>query len=240
MYEERFYRNDFSKHWHSYQVSVKETDILIQSRGKLEQEKIYALVKRYRKEIEDYINIFPGFKTSLSPFTLREPAPAIVKDMIEKSSLADVGPMASVAGAVAEYVGRELLEFTPEIIVENGGDIFIRKIGDIILGLYAGKNNFINNFLLSIKNSDSSLGICSSSSSLGHSLSLGNADLAAVISDSAVFADAMATRLANMVNDERDIEKAVKFSQKFSLLKGVVIVKRDKLGIWGDVQLLKK
>jgi len=240
MYEERFYRKDFSKDWYSYEANVKETDILVQSKAKLNREIIYDLINKYRGQIEDYIRNFPEFKSSLSSLELKEPAPSIIKDMIDKSYIAGVGPMASVAGAIAEYIGKDLLKFTSEIIVENGGDIFIKKEGDILLGMYAGEASLINNFSLSVKNKDSYLGICSSSSFLGHSLSLGRADLAAVISGSVIFADSMATCLANMVKDEEDIEKAIEFSRKFSLIKGVVIVKREKLGIWGQVKLLKK
>ena len=240
MYEERLYRKDFAKDWYSYEICVKETDLLVQSKEKLDEQIIYRSVKNYRKELEDYIRNFPEIKSSLSSFSLKEPAPSIIKDMVEKSSLVGIGPMASVAGAIAEYVGKDLLEFTCELVVENGGDIFMKKRGDILLGLYAGEASFINNFLLRVENKDSCMGICSSSSFLGHSLSLGRADLSTVISESAVFADAMATKLTNMVKDEKDIDAAIQFCKKFSLSRGVVVVKRDKLGIWGEVELLRK
>ena len=127
---------------------------------------------------------------------------------------------------------------SPELMVENGGDIFIKKQGNINLSLYAGKGSFVNGLTLLIENKDGEIGICSSSSLLGHSLSLGNADLATVISPSAVFADSLATKLANMVHREEDVGEAVEFAKSFSLTRGVLAVKGEKIGIWGNIQLV--
>ncbi|MBN2120584.1 MAG: UPF0280 family protein [Candidatus Omnitrophica bacterium] len=240
MYEKRFYRSDFSKDWFSFEASIKETEVLVKSKKKIDLRIIKDLVKKYRQVIEDYIRDFPEFKNTLSAFKQKEEAPPIISEMIEKTAILDIGPMASVAGAIAQYAGQDLLKFSPELLVENGGDVFIKKKGDLLIGIYAGKDSFINEFSLLIKNLDSSLGICSSSSFLGHSLSLGSADLTTVISSSAVFADALATKLANMINNEEDLDKALGFSKNFALTKGVLIVKADKLGLWGDIELVRK
>ena len=239
MYEERFYRSEFSKDWFSCAIAIKETDVLIKSQEQLDAAVVGTIVGKYRKEVEEYIKNFPEFKHALSPVNLKEPCSPIIRDMIEKSALVKVGPMASVAGAIAEYVGRDLLDFTPQVLVENGGDIFIRKEGKATLGLYAGQGSFINDFTITV-GGESPLGVCSSSSSLGHSASLGRADLATVISESVVFADALATKLANMVQSESDIEDALTFSKKFSLVKGLLLIKRGKLGMWGDLKLSRR
>ena len=239
MYEERFYRKEFSKDWSSCQVQIQETDILVKSKDPLDQKLVESLAKGLRKDIEDYIKDFPEFKATLSSFTPQKSPPPIVSEMIEKTCPLDVGPMASVAGAIAEYMGKSLLKSTPELIVENGGDIFIKKNGPISLGLRGPQSSIINRLLLSVED-DSSLGICSSSSVLGHSLSLGRADLAMVISRSAIFADALATRLANMVLSEDDIDKALGFAAEFPLTKAVVVAKGERLGVWGEVELVKR
>jgi ApbE superfamily uncharacterized protein (UPF0280 family) len=246
MYEQRFYRKEFSDDWPSYQVQIQETDILVKSKQKLDQELIGSFVASLRQDIEGYINRFPEFKTTLSSF---EPAcrqagsqdgpPPIVSEMIEKSALAGVGPMASVAGAIAEYLGRRLFEESDELIVENGGDIFINKKGPILLGMQGPQSSIINRLLLSLEEA-APFGVCSSSSVLGHSLSLGRADLATVVSDSAVFADALATKLANMVCSEDDIDTALAFAASFKLTKGAVLVKGQRLGVWGKVKLVKR
>ena len=240
MYQERFYQKDFSRQWNSYEVNVKETELFVQSKGILDTSIIQSTVQALRSDVEAYIERFPVFATGLSSFSLQEPAPRIVKEMIEKTSLVDVGPMASVAGAVAEYIGKELMSYSPEVMVENGGDIFIAKRGDVVLGLYAGQESVINDFLISVHNKEAFFGVCSSSSVLGHSLSLGRADLVTVISPSVIFADALATKLANMVIEEEDIDKALEFSRTFSYTKAVVIVRKERIGLWGDIELLRK
>ncbi len=239
MYEPRFYQSDFIKEWFSLKVAVSETDLLVKSKLPLEESSVVFLVKKFRKEIEDYILKHGKFKTALFPLPAEQPCPRIVYEMAEKSSLAGVGPMASVAGAVAEFLGRELIPKSPELLVENGGDIFIKKQGNIKLSLYAGKGSFVNGLTFLIENKDGETGICSSSSFLGHSLSFGNADLTTVISPSAVFADALATKLANMVHGEEDVGKALEFAKSFSLTRGVLAVKGEKIGIWGDIQIGK-
>lgn len=240
MYQQRFYRKEFSKGWHTYEVSIKETDIFVESIDPLDKTKIYQSVEKYRKELEDYIEVNPEFQHRLSSFSLKSPSSSMIKEMVEKTSLLDVGPMASVAGAIAEYVGKGLSYFSSQLIVENGGDIFIKKRGSVLLGMYAGENSFINDYAISLENNSSYLGVCSSSSFLGHSLSLGNLDLACVVSNSVIFADALATKLANMVNDDEDIEKALEFSKKFDYTQAVLLVRKEKVGIWGQIKLVKK
>lgn len=239
MYEERFYRKKFARDWFLYQAEVGETDILVKSIKPLNSQVILQTVKKYRSRVEDYIEKFPEFKNTLSCFSLQEPAPQIIREMVDKTVLLDIGPMASVAGAIAEFVGKELSNFSPQFIIENGGDIFIKKENDISLGIYAGEGNFINNFSISLNKPAIYLGVCTSSSFLGHSVSLGRADLVTAVSDSVIFADALATKIANMINNEEDIEKAIDFSKKFSLTKGILIVKNQKLGLWGNLKIFK-
>ena len=237
MYEPRTYR-----HWVqeqdliSFNVIVKETDLYIRASTDL-QKKTFQLVIKYRKQLENYIKNHPIFAVSLEPVEVEESCPLIVKDMADSSTRFNVGPMASVAGAIAQFVGNELLEFSPEIIIENGGDIFLKSQKDRVVAIYAGKSPLSGKFGLEVKGKDTPLGICTSSGTVGHSLSFGKSDAVVIVAESASIADAAATAIGNMVTTVEDINKAVEYAQKSKLLKGVVIIKDDRMGMWGDIEL---
>jgi ApbE superfamily uncharacterized protein (UPF0280 family) len=238
MYQPRTYR-----HWVkgddlvSFSVVVKETDLYICAASDLHR-KARRLVLKHRDGIERYIARRPDFLTSLEPLDVEPGAPVIVRDMADAARLCSVGPMAAVAGAIAEYVGKELLAFSPEIIVENGGDIFVKSLRRRTIGIYAGGSPLTGRLGLQIEAGDTPLGICTSSGTVGHSLSFGKADAVIVLADSATLADAAATAIGNRVSEAADIEKAIEFAQGIGRLKGVVIIKDESLGVWGEVKLV--
>jgi hypothetical protein len=168
-----------------------------------------------------------------------EDAPKIVKEMAEAGQKAGVGPMAAVAGAIAECVGRELMRFSPEVIVENGGDIFLNTLKPRLVGVYAGGSPFTGKIALQIEAEETPLGICTSSGTVGHSLSFGRADAVIVLSPSAAIADAVATAIGNLIKNAADIPKGINFAQGIPGLKGILIIKDDKLGLWGRVRICK-
>jgi len=157
--------------------------------------------------------------------------------MAEAAQKAGVGPMASVAGAMAEFVGNELLAFSPEIIVENGGDIYLKSLKKRIVGIYAGKSPLNGKIGLEINGQDTPLGICTSSGTVGHSLSYGKADAVIVLSKSATLADAAATAVGNLINQPADIASGIEFAKGIKGLEGVLIIKDDKIGLWGEVRI---
>jgi ApbE superfamily uncharacterized protein (UPF0280 family) len=238
-YQPRTYR-----HWIEgkdlvpFNVTIKETDLYIRATVDLHR-KARRLVLKYRQQLERYIEQNPSFLTSLEPLPTPRQAPNIVKQMTEAARAAGVGPMASVAGAIAEHVGRELLAFSPEIIVENGGDIYLKSLTRRNIGIFAGKSLYTGKIGLEISADDTPLGICTSSGTVGHSLSYGKADAVVALSPSAALADAAATAIGNRVCQADDTNSAIEFSQSISGLKGVVIIKDDSIGIWGDVKLCK-
>lgn len=219
-----------------FNVIVKETDMYIRASTDL-QRKARRLVSKYRRTLENYIERCPAFLTSLKPFPAPEDAPGIVKQMAEAARKVGVGPMAAVAGAIAESVGKELLAFSPEIIVENGGDIYLKSLRDRIVGVYAGQSPFTGKIGLEIKAKDTPLGICTSSGTVGHSLSFGKADAVIVLSRSAALADAAATAIGNRVSHADDITGAIEFAENIKGLKGLVIIKDDNIGLWGEVKI---
>lgn len=145
--------------------------------------------------------------------------------------------MAAVAGAIAEFVGKDLLDYTPEVIVENGGDIFVKTTRIRRIGIYAGNSPFTKKIAIEISPEKTPLGVCTSSGTVGHSLSLGKADAVVVLSPSTILADASATAIGNLIKDESDISSGIEFAKKIKGVKGVLIIKDDKMGIWGDIKI---
>jgi len=237
MYEPRTYR-----HWIKYKdlisfnIVIRETDLYICASSNLKR-KAYKLVLKYRDKLEGYIGQHPTFLTSLKPLPIDENAPRIVREMAKAAERVKVGPMASVAGAIAEFVGSELLAFSPEIIVENGGDIYLKSSEKRIVGIYAGKSPLTDKIGLEINGEDTPLGICTSSGTVGHSLSRGKADAVIVLSKSATLADAAATAIGNLIKQPSDIPNGIEFAKSIEGLKGVIIIKGDNIGLWGEVKI---
>ena len=238
MYQPRFYREwTKDKDLVSFSVVVKETDLYVRARRSLKRKVLKAVLK-YRALLERYIERHPEFLTALEPLEVGEDAPQIVKGMAEAARKAGVGPMAAVAGAIAEYVGRELLPFSSEVIVENGGDIFLKTLKKRLVGVYAGESSFTGKIALEIQPGETPLGICTSSGTVGHSLSFGKADACIVLSPSTSLADAAATAIGNLIVEASDIPRGIDFAKGVEGIKGVVIIKDDQIGIWGEVEIL--
>ena len=239
MYQPRTYR-----HWvkdkdlTSFQVAVKETDLYIRAATDLSR-KAHKLVVKYRDKLESYIEQHPAFLTSLTPLPVDESAPLIVKEMAVSAAKVGVGPMAAVAGAIAEFVGNELSATSPEVIVENGGDIYLKSSQKRLIGIYAGKSPLTGKISLEIDGEDTPLGICTSSGTVGHSLSYGKVDAVIALSKSVALADAAATAIGNLIVQPDDIAKGIEFAQGIDGLTGVIIIKDDKMGLWGEVKIAK-
>lgn len=237
MYEPRTYRKKMlAKGLVSFQVVIKETDLHVSARKELKRE-TEAAIRKYRKDLEDFIAKQPIFLTTLKPYDVPETAPDIVRHMAEVAKRVDVGPMAAVAGAIAEYVGKELLRFSPEVIVENGGDIFIHTLEPRKIAIFAGNSPLSNKVGLEIFPEQSPLGICTSAGTVGHSLSFGAAGAVVVLSKDTALADAAATAIGNRIHKVEDIEEGLTFGKAIKDILGVVIVKDDQMGAWGEIKL---
>ncbi|RJO64924.1 MAG: UPF0280 family protein [Candidatus Omnitrophota bacterium] len=217
-------------------VIVQETDLAVYCDTAADPLFIEKRVRLYRRQIEGYIAKDRRFLESLRPVEVELRAPPIVKNMAAQAKKANVGPMAAVAGAIAEAVGKDLLRRGhQEVIVENGGDIFLKIKKPRLIGFYAGVSRFSGSIALKVRPADTPEGICASSGTVGHSLSFGCADSVAVISKNAALADAVATACANLVCPKQDLSKAVAFARSIKGIKGVVIITRDNLASWGNV-----
>ena len=226
----------------SFPVCVKETDLWISvdeaGYARSLPEVALALVHRSRSDLERYIDRDPAFLHALQPLPVLPHAPRIVRTMAGAAARAGVGPMAAVAGAIAELVGRGLLRTVREVIVENGGDIFLKTIHPRRVGIFAGRSPLSDRVGLLIRPDNRYYSICTSSGTVGPSLSFGRADAAVVVSRYAALADAAATALGNRIKDESGLTPALQFACGIRGVLGAVVILGDKLGVMGDIELV--
>ena len=218
------------------QFRIGESNIMISS-DKPIKTIARKLLTQIRGNIKKYIQIHPEFSESFSPITINRNAPAIIKQMSKASHSANVGPMAAVAGAIAEELGKGLSKYTAELIIENGGDIFIKVKRQIVIGLWCYNNEIKNNLGILLDKKRGQYSICTSSGTLGHSFSYGKADATTVIAKNAALADAWATRLGNEIKSQKDIKKALSLLKNIKDVSGALVLYRKTIAAWGDVEL---
>jgi uncharacterized protein len=237
-YEERAYRNLISKNnLKSYNIAIAESDLFISSDVDLSLQAKKSLLD-HRSLLENYIKKHPQFLTSLLPLPEDNLAPAIVRDMLITSSICGVGPMASVAGAIAQFVGGDLLDLTETLIIENGGDIYLKSKDKLTVSVYAGESPLSYKVNFIVKPENTPLGICTSSATVGPSLSFGKADAVCVISPSATLADAAASAIGNKVKSKKDIKSALNFGMKIKDVLGIIIILGSEMGAIGGVEFI--
>ncbi|MGB2865633.1 MAG: UPF0280 family protein [Sedimentisphaerales bacterium] len=197
---------------------------------------VTAEIVRQRGILEEYIGRYPDFRQSLEPLDLLAGAPDVAQSMVRAARLVGVGPMAAVAGAMAQCAGRVALDAgASEVIVDNGGDIYIYAVEPVIIGLKTGTADLADRLAFSLQPDDTPISICSSSGKMGHSMSLGECDLATVVAKDAALADAAATQAANLVRDVDDIDPALENIAGIEGVDGVMIVKGARVGLAGKL-----
>lgn len=214
----------------------KETELFICTGKALERQALKAVLE-LRGVIDDYIKVHPEFGVSLLPVEPMPDANPVIRSMCAACKAANVGPMAAVAGAFSAYAGEALLKHTGSVIVENGGDIFM-KTGDIsTVAVYAGESPLSMKIGVKIDSREIPVSVCTSSGTVGPSLSFGRADAAVVVSRDACLADACATRLGNELKSEEDIGTALELIYGIKGVTGAVAVMGEKCGAIGDIEL---
>jgi hypothetical protein len=221
----------------SWKVKYKYSDLLIVSCKDISPEILPVLIDFYNI-IEKFSEEHPVFIKTFNPFICCNDFPGIIKKMCIESAVFNVGPMASVAGAVCEYLADRLIRDNPYLAIENGGDIYIKSPNDITVGLFVKNRYFKDNLKIKIRKKILPCAVASSSGTMGHSLSLGKADLAAIVCRSAILADSAATAACNMINTTNDIEKAINHFKDFKEIEGMVLIKDDKIGLYGNIELV--
>lgn len=221
-----------------FQVAVEQTDLLIVAEKDLQVE-IASHVSQVRGEIKNWIMFHPEFAESLSPVEVPDTAPDIIRAMAIAGAACDVGPMAAVAGAVAQSVGDRFAADSPDILVENGGDTYLHSTRERVVALLSEPDSGAM-LGLRIEAGSFPVAICASSGTIGHSLSLGSGDLVAVRAKDARLADAAATALCNMLKSEADINRVLKRAKELAGagLDGIFAQYNQKIVAWGELELV--
>ncbi|MFH0956447.1 MAG: UPF0280 family protein [Candidatus Aenigmatarchaeota archaeon] len=218
---------------------VKETKVKIIADTQAHAQLAMDDIRKARGIIEGWISGHPEFLTSLEPLDYSEPMPPIIREMFEASAVAGVGPMAAVAGVIAESACRKMRDGgSRACLVENGGDVFAMTDRALRIALYAGDGSPANSLCVELDKENTPLSVCSSSSTMGHSLSFGDCDLVTIAAKSAALADSLATATCNRIKKESDMESAL----SFAVSKGArtaLAVKDDKVTIAGDASILR-
>jgi len=239
MYNERTYRC-WSGHGACarFNVALGESDLDIQCGADRRATALHELAA-VRRDLKRYLAQDPAYRTSLVPVPVPEGAPEVVRVMADAAALWEVGPMAAVAGAIAELVGRAIAGPGERVIVENGGDIYARADGELCCAVYAGERSPFGDRLAFAVDARGGLGVCTSSGTVGPSLSFGRADAVVVIAGSAAVADAAATAIANRIAKPADVGPVVERASGGPGLRGLVACCGDRLAIWGELELVK-
>ena len=221
----------------SFQVLVEETDLRVTCAEDLGLPML-ELVTELRGQIKAWMQVQPEFRSSLVPVSVPAGAPEIVRRMAAGAELAGVGPFAAVAGTVAQMVAESFAGRSPDLIVENGGDIYIYSRRERIVGLLPDPRGELLGVRISPE--DCPVSLCASSAYIGHSLSLGKGDLAVVRAADGALADACATMLCNMLREAGDVERAARRAESLRKLgvQGVFLQCSGRIGIWGKMELV--
>ncbi len=222
----------------SFRVLIKETDLLISSNRDLSKQTKDRL-HNYRSQLEDYIRSKSSFLSTLLPYPEDPFAPVIIREMISATRMFGVGPMAAVAGTIAQFVGMDLLKYTEEVIVENGGDIFLKTKRPVTVSIFAGNSQLSNKLGLIIHPEQMPTGICTSSATVGHSLSLGISDAVCIVANKASIADAAATALGNRITDKFRLKREIELIRESKDIKGGLVIIGKTMASWGEIELTK-
>lgn len=243
-YIQRTYRKHFRHdRWKSFVAKYKETDLWIGVDHKsFQKEMLYftdRLIRRIRIEMEAYLGKDPDYARSLMPYSASPDAPLIFRAMSAVARKSGIGPMSAVAGAVARKVGEALkAEFeVQETIVENGGDIYTDILEDIDISVFAGNSPLSEKVGLHIEAAYAPLGICTSSGTVGPSLSFGKADAVMIVCRDTLLADTYATAFANTIQTAEDIDPCLEKIKAVEDILAAIVIKDDKMGICGKFDL---
>jgi ApbE superfamily uncharacterized protein (UPF0280 family) len=244
MIEKRIYREEMNTgRFKSFTVGYKDTDLWIgiDPDSYKKEMKGFAINKitELRKTLEEYIYKDPEFAKSLIPRKVQPNAPEIAKIMTKASIMPGIGPLSAVAGTFAECLGKEFIKhYAPkEVVIENGGDIFLSLQNELILSVYAGSSPLSGKVGIKLPILKTPIGVCTSAGKVGPSLSFGKADAVMVVCHSTPLADSWATSLGNRIKSVKDIEPVLKETEKYPEILSVLAICEGSIGIRGKYEL---
>ena len=192
-----------------------------------------------RNEVERYVLKHPEFRWSLEPLRLEGEHPRVIELMLRAGEFAGVGPFAAVAGAISQVAAEAARGTGAEnVLVENGGDITIIGARDFRVGVFAGNGKNFGKIGFLVRTVELPIGICTSSGTVGHSLSFGEADAVVAVAREASVADAAATSIANAVKGEdlkSSVERGLSQAKHVREIRGCLIMKGEHIGTWGKL-----
>nr|WP_233126277.1 UPF0280 family protein [Methanobrevibacter sp. 87.7] len=218
------------------QIEIDETHIRLIT--DLENHNLDNYIIKIRKQLKDYIYENPEFLTKLTPYPNKLKTKYKIIELMDNSSkIANVGPMAAVAGTISELcLNHLILKGSKLSSVENGGDIAIINNKKMVCGIYT---HTIKDIGFELKPRKKPLGICTSSSKIGHSISFGNSESVTILTNQASIADGLATSIANDVKGEttedainNGLESAEKYKEFYN---GAIITVGDLVGTIGKL-----
>ena len=222
---------------YSLHLVYKQTDLELKTEGMLDRRQVEMYLKKIYQELEAYIAGDHHFLSAIQPHPVPKSAPAIVRDMSHDTRRAGVGPMAAVAGAIADHIGKRLAGQHRIIFCNNGGDIYYKSPEKQWIILKAPGSPFDETIKIEVPPAMQGKGLCTSSGIFGHSVNMGRAYSVSILADSACLADAWATSISNQIHGHLDLERVLEYCKKESDIKGVAILVDHYLGIWGDIRL---
>jgi len=225
----------FDKRWEHEQTRLK-----IKSGKKEGIEAAIEASKTARKHLKDMIIKNPDFRSSLEPLSLHpDNYPPVIRRMLKASKIARVGPFAAVAGSISQIASMAAVKSgAKNILVDNGGDMAISGDREFKVGIYAGESEASGKFSFSVEEDDLPIGICTSSGTVGHSMSFGDADAVVVVDEKASVSDAAATSIGNEVKGE-DVESSIKRgldkADDIDRIDGCLIIRNGHVGRVGSL-----
>jgi hypothetical protein len=220
---------------------LKESSCTIISDKESAIENAISSIKHHRRQLEEYIQIHPRFLYSFEPVAVDD-GPKAVMLMAEASAKAGVGPMASVAGVLADLAVVEMIGDGCRVaVVENGGEISAVSDQPVDVALAAGDVQLSREMGFRLRKFP--IGVATSSGLYSHAFSFGEAEAVTVFAVNAGVADGVATAVANLIkgDDVRDvIKQGIDRALSIDVVRGVFILYRGIVGKAGQVPELIK
>jgi uncharacterized protein len=236
----RAYREAITPHQGevTFQVVLEQTDLFVTAERDLAGP-VLDLVRQLRADLKNHMLLAPGFRESLVPVAVHDNAPEVALLMARAAQAVGVGPFAAVAGTFAQLVADHFAAVSPNIIVENGGDLYLHSTRERVVALLGDPEGRAR-LGVRIPRSEFPVSLCASSATIGPSLSLGQGELVVTRSKSGAFADAAATALANLVDTADDLDLMLAHARKMAPLglEGVFAQAGGKLAVWGKMELV--
>jgi len=219
---------------------LKETIVTITAQGRDQIEAAKEEIAFQRALLEEFIRDDPFFVLTLEPYDRPiDKAPQIVANMVEAGTAVGIGPMSAVAGTIARFALEAMIKAGATCaIVDNGGDVALVADRAILMGIYAGTSP-LKNLAFEIPPRTVPLGICTSSGTVGPSLSFGYADAAVVVSEDGSLADAAATALGNAVAGESPLADAFDAIDRPGI-EGALVIRGEEMALWGELPPLRR